>query len=189
MRAARSVFVALAGTLAWLGAAVAPAGAQEFREFDTRGLPRSRGIVVRVSHPPAWKRVEVDDEMALAELRGPQGKLTGILQIGRGGPRHDTETLCRPERARTMLTKLEGRDGDTRITDVFFRQHQDRPAYEVRYLRNDAGNFMLVRSVIVCMKDSQVLVSCGGAGPAKAGLAAIEPVCRKVLESLAISEE
>ena len=169
--------------------AIAPACAQDFKDFDTRGLPRSRGMVVRVSHPPAWKKVETDDEMALAELRGPQGKLTGILQIGRGGPRKDTETLCRPERAQTMLTGLEAQDSGTRVTDVFYRKHQGRPAYELRYVRNDAGTFMLVRSVIVCLKDSQLLVSCGAVGPAKAALAAIEPVCKRVLESLAVSED
>ena len=46
-----------------------------------------------------------------------------------------------------------------------------------------------VRSVIVCLKDSQLVVSCGGTGAAKPALAQIEPVCRRVLESLTISEE
>jgi hypothetical protein len=43
--------------------------------------------------------------------------------------------------------------------------------------------------VVVCLKDSQLVVSCAGAGEAKTAVAAIEPVCGRVLESLKIAEE
>src|SRR4051794_37449546 len=141
--------------LALACAAVFPARAEDFREFSSKGLPRSDGIVVRVNHPAGWKKVALDDEMALAELRGPFGKATGVLQIGRGGRRADMEALCRPENARTMLRSLAGQEADTRVTDVFARKHQDRPAFELRYERNTAPTFTLVRSVIVCLKDSK----------------------------------
>ena len=180
------LFAALAVVLA---ATTSPARAEDLKEFNSKGLPRSQGIVVRMSHPPQWRMVRANDPMALAELRGPHGSLTGILQIARGRQRDDMETLCKPERARTMLQNLAGSEGDTRVTEVQARPRQGRPAYEIRYERNNAPTFMLVRSVVVCLKDSQLLVSCAGTGKAKATVAAIEPVCNRVLESLAIAEE
>ena len=166
-----------------------PAGAQESREFSSQGLPGSEGVVVRVSHPAHWRKVEVDDEMALAELRGTRGHLTGILQVGRGRPRHDMASACAPERARTMLQNLAAEDADARVMEVFARQHEGRPAYEVRYERRQAPSFLAVRSLIVCLKDSRVVISCGALGPAKPALAEMEPVCRQVLESVRISED
>jgi hypothetical protein len=168
---------------------LAPASAQEFSEFSTRGLPRSQGVVVRVSHPAQWKRVVLDDPMALAELRGTQGKLTGILQIGRGLPRRDIATACAPERARTMLQGIGEQEPDALVTEVFARTHQGRPAFELRYDRRDAPGFLRVRSLVVCLKDSKLVVSCGASADAKATLAEIEPVCRRVLESVVITEE
>jgi hypothetical protein len=162
------------------------AQAPEFAEFSSRGLPRSRGIEVRVSHPPHWRRVETDDAMALAELRGSEGHLTGILQIGRGRRRADIAALCVPERALSLL----GQPGeDTRVTDVVARAHQGRAAYEIRYERSDPPDFLVVRAVLVCLKDSQLVVSCAGTAQAKAAAAAIEPVCARVLESVSIAEE
>ena len=183
----RVLLLALALSCAALGPARAdaPARADEFRAFSSKGLPRSEGIEVRVWHPAHWRRVAIDDDMALAELRGPQGRLTGILQIGRGRPRQDMKQLCRPERARTMLQGEQ----EARVTEALARQREGRPAFEIGYERNDAPTFMRVRSVIVCLKDSQLVVSCGAAGAAKPALAQIEPVCRRVLESLTISEE
>ena len=181
----RSIIACLA--LAVTG--VAGAQAPSFKETSTRGRPRSDGLVVRVSHPAEWREVISDDEMALAELRGPHGRLTGILQIGRGLRRKDTEALCAPERAQTMLKDITAEDPDVLVTDVVARKHEGRPAYEVAYQRNSAPVFMRVRSVIVCTKDSQVVVSCAGGGAAKSALAEIEPVCRQVLDSLSISEE
>lgn len=177
--------------LSWLllAAATASAQADDFREFSSRGLPRSQGVVVRVSHPPQWRRVPLDDEMAIAELRGPQGGLTGILQIGRGRRRNDIETLCKPDRARTMLAQVTATNNDARVTDVMARAHQGRPAYDIRYERNDPPDFMVVRSVVVCLRDSQLVISCAGAAEAKAALAAIDPVCSRVLESVTITEE
>jgi hypothetical protein len=182
---ARPAIAALA--LAW--AAAAPARGQDFREFSSKGLPRSEGVVVRVNHPSGWKKVVADDEMALAEFRGVQGKITGVLQIGRGGRRADMEAACQPQRAPTMLQALGSGESDTRITDVFARKHQGRPAFELRYERNKPPTFTVVRSVIVCLKDSKLLVSCGGEGRQKAAVRDIEPVCRQVLDSLAITEE
>jgi hypothetical protein len=170
--------------LALLCAALAPAHAQEFAQFSTKGRPGTQGVEVRVSHPRAWKTVPVDDPMAVAELRGPHGRLTAILQIGRGRPQADMASLCKPERAQTML-----RDADARVTDVIAREHQGRPAFDLRYERVDAGTFVLARSVIVCLKDTRLVVSCGASGAVKATLAEIEPVCRQVLASLVISEE
>jgi hypothetical protein len=173
-------------------ALTAVANAQEvpdFREFDSARLPGSRGVSVRVRHPASWKKVEVDDEMALAELRGPQGRLTGILQIGRGRQQEGIEGLCRPERARTMLQSLGAEDSDVRVTDVVARQHEGRAGYEIRYERNQRRDYLQVRSLIVCLKDSRVVVSCGASGEAKAALAEIEPVCRQVFDSLRISED
>ena len=169
--------------------AASAASAQEFREFNTTGLPRSEGVVVRVKHPSAWKAAATDDEMALAELRGPYGKLTGVLQIGRGVRRDDMAAVCKPENARTMLRSLEPQDRGTRVTDVFARKHEGRPAFEVRYERNNAPTFTLVRSVIVCLKHSKLLVSCGAEGKTKAAVAEIEPVCRRVLDSLTVAED
>ena len=170
-------------------AALQPAAAQEFREFSSQGLPGSEGVAVRVSHPSHWKKVEVDDEMALAELRGTRGPLTGILQVGRGQLRHDMASACAPERARTMLQNLAAEDADARVMEVFARRHEGRAAYEVRYERKHPPAFMAVRSLIVCLKDSRVVVSCGALGPAKALLAEMDPVCGQVLESVRISED
>ena len=50
-------------------------------------------------------------------------------------------------------------------------------------------SFMAVRSVVVCLKDSQVLVSCAGVGDKKAAVTGIEAVCSKVLDSLVITEQ
>ena len=144
---------------------------------------------MRVQHPLSWKQVPSDDYIALAELRGPQGRLTGILQIARGRQRTGPDAFCDRERARTMLQNLAADESDTRVTDVFARQIDGRPGYEIRYERNDAGSFLLVRSVIACLKQSRLLVSCGATGATKAALAEIEPVCRQVLESVSISEE
>ena len=117
-----------------LALATAPvAGADDFREFSSQGLPGSQGVIVRVKHPAGWNKVPTDDPMALAELRGPQGRLTGILQIGRGRRRPDMAALCTPEHARTMLQNLTAREPDARLTDVLFRRVQGRPAYEIRY--------------------------------------------------------
>jgi hypothetical protein len=178
---------ALAATLGT--AALAPARAGEFTEFDSHGLPGSHGIVVRVSHPSDWKKVEVDDEMALAELRGPVGRLTGILQIGRGRQRQAQDAACKAESARTMLQQLGPDEPGVRVTDVYARTLGGRAAYEVRYERNSAPTFMAVRSVIVCLKDSRLVVSCGGAGAPKSALAELEPLCRQVLESVSITED
>jgi hypothetical protein len=130
-----------------------------------------------------------DDPMALAELRGPEGRVTAILQIGRGRQRQDMAALCTPERAGTMLRGITAGAPDARVTEVLARPRGGRPAYEIRYERSDAPDFLLVRSVIVCLKDSQLLVSCGAAGPDKAALPRVEPACRRVLDSLAISED
>ena len=177
----------IARLAAALSSAVTPALADDFRSFTTKGLPRSTGVAIQVSHPAAWREAPADDAMALAELRGPQGNgLSGIVQIGRGRQRDDMDTLCRPERARTMLGNLAG---DARVTDVHAGEREGRPAFEIRYERQDAAGFMAVRSVIICLKDSQVLVSCAGAAETKQALARIDPVCRRVLDSLAIREE
>ena len=143
---------------------------------------------MRVNHPPQWRMVPAADDMALAELRGPHGSLTGILQISRGRQRNDMATLCKPERARMMLRNLTGGEQDTRVTDVRASRRQGRPAYEIRYERNNAPAFMAVRSVVVCLKDSQVL-SAARAREKKAAVTGIEPVCSRVLDSLAITEE
>lgn len=179
----------LAVLLALAAACAAQAQAQAWKDFSSKGLHRSKGVVVRVSHPPEWKKVEADDLLALAELQGPHGDLTGILQIARGGRRSDMEAACRPENAQTLLQGLAGDEAGTRVTDVFARKHQDRPAFEVRYERQAASEFTLVRSVIVCLRDSKLLVSCGAMGRQQAALAAIEPVCGKVLDTLDITEE
>ncbi|GAB3772086.1 hypothetical protein GCM10028796_42000 [Ramlibacter monticola] len=170
-------------------AALAPARADDFEAFSTRGLPRSAGIDVRVSRPAHWKKVPLEDDMALAEFRGAEGRLTGILQIGRGRQRRDMESLCRPERARTMLQNLSAQVRDARVVEAFARPREGRPAFEISYERNEPPDFLRVRSVIVCLKDSQLLVSCGASGAVKSALAEIEPVCRRVLESLSVSEQ
>lgn len=179
----------LAATLVLTCAVSTPAFAQELRDFSSAGLPGSEGVVVRMRHPAGWKKVATDDPRALAELRGPHGRLTGILQIGRGQRQDDMQALCQPERARTMLQKLSAEESDTRVTDVFARTHEGRPGYEVRYERSNLPDFLLVRSLIVCLKDSRLVVSCGATGGNRAALAEIEPVCSQVLGTLSISEE
>lgn len=179
----------IAALLAVACLCTAGARAQDMAEFSSQGLPGSRGVVVRVSHPAHWKRVPVDDDLALAELRGRQGPLTGILQIGRGRPQADLASACQPERARTMLQQPIADEADARITDVVARKHGDRPGFEIRYERSTAPGFLLVRSLIVCLKDTRLVVSCGATGPAKAALPGIEPVCTQVLDSVAISED
>lgn len=167
-----------------------PLRADELRDFSSRGLRGSQGVDVRVQHPASWKKVETDDEMALVELRGPQGALTGILQIGRGRrQRTDMEALCHPERARTMLQNPGAQEPDTRVIEVVARTTAGRPGYEVRYERSNPPDFLLVRSAIVCLKDSRLVVSCGATGAPKSALPAIEPVCAQVLDSLRITEE
>lgn len=167
----------------------APASAQEVQEFSTQGLPRSEGLVVRVKHPSHWRRVPVDDEMALAELRGRQGALTGILQIGRGRQRDDLASACQPERAATMLQGISAQEPDARVTDVIARRHEGRPAFEIRYERNRAPDLMRVRSLVVCLRDTKLLVSCAGMAQAKTALDAIEPLCAGVLGSVSITED
>ena len=71
---------------------------------------------------------ELEDDMALAEFRGPQGRLTGILQIGRGRQRQDMESLCRPERASTMLHDLSTQVSGARVMEAFARPRTGRPA-------------------------------------------------------------
>ena len=164
-----------------------PARANDLKEFSSRGLAGSQGFVVRIQHPASWKPVDLDDVMAIAELRGPQDGITGILQVARGVKRADASTLCSPERAQTMLRNLEA--SDARVTDVLARTHEDRPAFEVRYERSDAPSFLLARSLIVCLKQTRVLVSCGATNGTKAALTAIEPVCRQVLDSVSIAED
>ena len=172
-----------------LAAAAACAWAADLQEFSTAGLPRSDGIVVHVLHPVGWERVPTEDPEVLAELRGAQGPVTGILQVGRGEKRDDIASVCQPERAVTMLQNLATQEPGTRVTDLFARKHQGRPAFELRYERNAGGRFMAVRSLIVCLKDTRLVVSCAGVAAKKNALADIEPVCRQVLESVAISEE
>lgn len=170
--------------------AAAPAHAQDFAPFSTRGLAGSEGLVVRLSRPPAWRRAALEDPLAIAELRGPWEGLTGIVQIGRGRRRADIAALCTPDRARTLLARPAGdEERDARVTDVVARARAGRPAYDIRYERSNAPGRMVVRSVVVCLKDSQLVVSCAGAGDARADARAIEPVCGRVLDSLAIEEE
>ena len=173
--------------LALTSALSLPAPAQDFQEFSSAGLPGSQGVVVRMRHPASWKKVGTDDELALAELHGPQGQLTGILQVARGPRQANMEALCAPERARTMLENPA--EPDARVREVFARKVEGRPGFEIRYERNTAPSFLLVRSLIVCLKDSRLVVSCAGMGAPKAALGAIEPVCRQVLDSLRISED
>jgi hypothetical protein len=180
---------AITAALALSSAFGADVRAQDWAGFSSAGLPGSRGVVVQLRHPATWKKVVPDDDMALAELRGPSGALTGILQVGRGRKRTDMQALCHPGRASTMLQDASAQESGVRITDVVARATGDRPGFEVRYERNDPPDSLLVRSRIVCLKDSRLVVSCGASGAAKASLAAIEPVCTRVFESLRISEE
>jgi hypothetical protein len=166
-----------------------PARAGDLVEFSSQGLPRSEGLVVRLQHPPAWKKVDSDDPLALAELRGPQDGLTAILQVARGARRKDMEAVCRPERATEMLRTLAAEEADTRVTDVFARQYAGRPAYEIRYERGTTPDLLRVRSLIVCLKDTRLVVSCGAMGASKAALDGIEPACSRMFESLSITEE
>jgi hypothetical protein len=165
------------------------ARADDFVETSTRGIAGSQGLDLRVRHPADWKRVDSDDAAALVELRGPEGRLTPILQVARGRRRLGADALCQPERAREMLQHMAADEADTRVTDLFARSVDGRPGYELRYERSNAPEHLLVRSVIACLKDTRVLVSCGASGPHKAALREIEPVCSRVLESLRISEE
>jgi hypothetical protein len=183
------VFKAFAIELALAFALVPAVHGEEFMEFSSKGLPGSQGVDVRVRHPAGWKKVDVEDDIGLAELRGPQGQLTGILQVARGLRRPGMEANCDPQRAPTLAQHLASDESDARVTDVFARSSEGRPGYEIRYERSKAPGFMLVRSRIVCLKDSKVLVSCGATANAKAALAGIEPVCRQVLDSLRITEE
>jgi hypothetical protein len=171
---------------AWIAAA--PAQPATFAEFSTQGLPGSQGLVVRVRHPAAWKPVPSEDAQAVAELRGPEGELTAILQIGRGQRRDDVASLCTPERARTMLQDVASREPGTRVTDVVFRPRAQRAAYELRYERRLTPEFLAVHSVIACLKDTRLVVSCGALARRRTALAGIEPVCDQVLESLDIVE-
>src|SRR5690348_8264528 len=92
------VFPALALALA--------ASADDFVELNTQGLQGSQGIAVRVQHPGDWKRIDSDDAAALVELRGPEGRLTPILQVARGRRRLGAEAQCQPDRARAMLQHM-----------------------------------------------------------------------------------
>lgn len=163
--------------------------AQDFTQFSSKGLPGSRGIDVRLRHPGGWKKVQSDDEMALAELRGAQGGRTAMLQVARGGRSAGLEALCNPERARTMLQRLGDDEADARVTDILARETEGRPGFEFRYERHVPPDFLVARSVIVCLKDSRVLVTCGATAASKSAVAEIEPVCRQVLDSLSISED
>lgn len=169
--------------------AIAPVRAEDFTTFDSTGLRGSEGIVVRVSHPSHWKKVPLADEMALAELRGKEGSVTGILQVGRGHRQHDMQALCNPERARTMLQGIADREPGTRVTDVVALEHEGRPGFDLRYERKNDATVMLVQSRIVCLKDTRLVVSCAGEARTRAEAAGIEPVCRRVMESLAITEK
>ena len=175
--------------LALACACAGQAQADGFAEFNSKGLPGSEGIAVRVQHPSGWKRMPTDDAQAVAELRGPHGRLAAVLQIGRGLRRPGMDAHCAPERARTMLQKLSADESDTRVTDVVARRIDGRAGYEIRYERRNPPDFMLVHSAIACLKDSRVLVSCGATAANRAALAGIEPVCRQVLDSVRISED
>ena len=167
-----------------------PAGAQDWATFDSRGLPRSQGVVIRVPHPAAWQRVPPDDELALAELRGPHAGLTGIVQIARGRRHTDIAPLCRPERARTMLADLEAQAPGTRVTDVVAHVHQGRPGFELRYERADDRQVLRVHTRIVCLRDSRLVVSCAATADLRQRhrLAELEPVCARVLGGVEVSE-
>jgi hypothetical protein len=163
----------------------AQAHAQDFRELRTGAA----GVVVRVRHPVQWQQVVPQDAGALAEVRGPQGPLTAVLQVGLGQPRADIASVCKPERALTMLQNLQGDEADARVTDVVARTHEGRAAYDVRYERHDAQEFLRVHSLVVCTSERRVLVSCGATGRTRPAVAAIDPVCRQVMDSVSISEE
>lgn len=68
-------------TLASAWIAAAPAQPAPFAVFSTQGLPGSQGLEVRVRHPAASKPVPTEDAYALAELRGPEGKLELKTQL------------------------------------------------------------------------------------------------------------
>ena len=87
-----------------------------------------------------------------------------------------------------MLQGLAEQDPDTRVTDVVAPTLAGRPAFEIRYERKLAPGYLLVRSVMVCLKDTRLLVSCGAEARVRSALGAIEPVCRQILDSLAITE-
>jgi hypothetical protein len=165
------------------------ASADDFVESGTRGLPGSKGIDVRVRHPADWKRIDSEDPAAIVELRGPEATVSGILQVARGRRRVGADAQCEPDRARSMLQHMAADEADARVTDIFARSVDGRPGYELRYERGDAPGYLLVRSVIVCLKDTRVMVSCGASSARKAALREIEPVCERVLGSLRISEE
>lgn len=162
--------------------------AADLQEFSTAGLPRSEGIVVRVAHPAAWRRVDTDDPSAIAELRGPQGRVSAILQVGRGEKRADIAAVCEPQRAATMLQNVSAQEPGTHVTEVFARKLDGRPAFELRYERRNDRQLLAVHSLIVCLKDTRLLVSCAGVG-AKNALPDIEPVCRQVLDSVSVQED
>ncbi|NML44137.1 hypothetical protein HHL11_10280 [Ramlibacter sp. G-1-2-2] len=172
-----------------LASACIAAAAQDVKLFDSRGLRGSEGVSVRLPLPASWHKVEPEDDLALAEFRGPQGQATGILQIARRRLRAGADAACAPARAPELLRQLPEEEADTRITDVFARQVAGRPGYEVHYERDAAPAFLAVRSVIVCLKDSRLLVSCGGTAAAKPALADLEPACQHVLENVEISED
>ena len=176
-----ALYLAMAGVVA--------VRAEDFAQFSSQGLPGSKGIVVRLHHPAGWKKVESDDPLALAELRGPQGRLTAMLQVARSLRRAGLGESCQPERARTMLQHLAGDESDARVTDVFARETEGRPGFEFRYERKLEPDFLVARGVIVCLKDSRVLVTCAATGGTRAAVGEIEPVCRQVLDSLSISED
>jgi hypothetical protein len=177
----------IAASLALACAGVLPARAQDFAEFSSKGLARSEGLTVRIRHPADWKMVPSEDPMALAELHGPAGRVSGILQLARG--QRGAQALCPPERAATMLQNFAGDEADTRVTEVFARTVAGRPGYEIRYERKHPPSFLQVRSLIVCLRDSRLLVSCGATAASKAALAEIDPVCGQVLESVRIAED
>ncbi|MCG2591725.1 hypothetical protein LZ009_02920 [Ramlibacter sp. XY19] len=165
------------------------ARADDFVESSTRGMPGSKGMELRLQHPADWKRIESEDPAALIELRGPEGDVSGILQVARGRRRLGADAQCEPDRARSMLQHMASDEADARVTDLFARSVDGRPGYALRYERANAPGYLRVRSVIVCLKDTRVLVSCGASSPKKAALREIEPVCERVLESVRISEE
>ena len=170
--------------------AAAPAFAQAWATFESRGLPRSQGVLVRVPHPADWRRVAPEDELALAELRGAQAGLTGILQIARGQRHADIGALCRPERARTMLADLEAQAPGTRLTDVVARAHKGRPGFELRYERADERQVLRVHTRIICLRDSRLVVSCAASADLRQRqrLDELAPVCARVLEGVEVSE-
>jgi hypothetical protein len=187
MPRARALLPALA--LACI-AGPSPSLSQALGEISIRDASRAPGVLsVRVQRPLEWKPVVPDDPQALAELRGPLDGLGGTLQIGRGARVHDIAALCAPHRAPTMLRAVESAEPGTRVTEVRATTHQGRPAFAVGYERRAAAEYTRVHSLIVCLQDSRLLVSCAGTGASKAALSRVDPVCRQVLESLQVTEE